>query len=112
MNSKPSPEILFQQIATIQRMERGTLSILRQGAHGPCCNFQRWANGRNLSQYVPADQVPAVQENLEAHARFQDLIDQYVEVLSERSRVERLAGVKKKQQPRRSSSPRKPKSSS
>ena len=111
MNSTPTPEALLHQIAAIQHLERGTLSVLRQGTRGPCCNFQRWENGRNTSQYVPAEQVPAVQQNLEAHARFQDLIEQYVQVLSDRSRAARLAGVKKKRPPRKSSSPRKPKSS-
>ena len=96
MNTTPTPEILLQQIARIQRMERGTLSVLREGANGPCCNFQRWEAGRNVSQYVPADQVPLVRENLDAYAQFDALIEQYVQLLSARSREERRAGVKKK----------------
>lgn len=103
--------MLLQQIAAITHLEKGTLSILRQSAEGPCCNFQRWEHGRNVSQYVPAAQVPAVQQNLDAYARFQGLLEQYVEALSARSRAARLSGVKKKPRPRKSSSPRKPKSS-
>ena len=112
MKTPTTPEILLTQIGSIPRLERGTLSVLRQSARGPCCNFQRWENGRNVSQYIPAEQVPAVQQNLDAYACVQALFEQYVEVLSARSRAERLAEVKKKRQPRQSSSPRKPKSSS
>lgn len=112
MNATPSPENLLQEIARIQQLEKGKLCILRQGPKGPYYNLQRWEKGRNVSQYVPADQVAAVQENLAAHAQFEALSEQYVQLLSERSRAQRLAGVKKKRPPRKSSSPRKPKSSS
>lgn len=110
MNSTLTPENILQSIARIQRMERGTLSVLRQSSNGPCCNFQRWEAGRNVSQYVPADQVPLVQENLNAYAQFETLIEQYVLLVSARSREDRLAGVKKKHRPPTSSSPRKPRS--
>jgi hypothetical protein len=112
MNTTPTPEVLRQQIASIQHMERGTLSVLRESANGPCCNFQRWENGANVSQYVPADQVPLVRENLDAYAQFEALIEQYVQRVSARSREARLAEVKKKRPPRNSSSRRKPRSNS
>ena len=110
MNTTPTPQSLLQQIARLDRLERGTLSVLREGAHGPCCNFQRWEGGRNVSQYVPAAQVPLVRENLEAYAQFAALIEQYVQLVSTRSREARLAGVKKKRLPPTSSSPKKPRS--
>ena len=110
MNPAATPEALLQQIAAIQHMEKGTLSVVRESARGPSCNFQRWENGRNVSQYVPAAEVPVVREHLAAYAQFTALVDQYVQVVSARSREERLGGVKKKRQPPTSSSPRKPKS--
>jgi hypothetical protein len=110
MNSKISPEAILREIASIQHLEKGTLSIIRQTAAGPSCNFQRWENGRNKSEYVPADRVPPVQENLQAHARFETLVDSYVQALSTRSREERLAGGKKKRPAQTSASPKKPKS--
>jgi hypothetical protein len=110
MNPTPTPEILIQGIARIQRMERGTLSVLRESANGSCCNFQRWEAGRNVSQYVPVEQVPLVRENLKAYAQFEALIEQYVQLVSARSREERLAGVKKKRRPPTSSLPKKPRS--
>jgi len=110
MNSKNTPENILHQIAGIQRMEKGTLSTIRQTARGASCNFQRWEDGRNRSEYVPADQVAHVQENLQAHARFEELVANYVQALSTRSREMRLAGGKKKLPIKTSASPRKRKS--
>ena len=112
MSTPSTPEDILKQMAHIQHLEKGKLCVLRQGPNGPYYNLQRWENGRNVSQYVPADQVAAVRENLEAHAQFEALSEQYVQMLSEHTRAERLAGVKKNRQRRNSPSPRKPRSSS
>jgi hypothetical protein len=106
----PTPEDILKQIARIERMEKGTLSSIRETPRGPCCNFQRWENGRNISEYIPAEQVPNVRDNLQSHERFEALVAKYVQLLSTRSRDQRLAGVQKKRPPHNSSSPRKPKS--
>ena len=110
MDTQSTPESLLRQIARIQVMEQGKLCILRQGPTGPYYNLQRWENRRNVSEYVPAAQLPAVQANLAAYAQFESLIDQYVHLLSARSREQRLTEVKKKGQPPSSSSPKKPRS--
>jgi len=110
MNTSPTPETLLHQIAHIQFMERGSLSVLRQSAKGPSCNFQLWEAGRNVSEYVPADQVPIVQQHLNAYSEFEGLIDQYVQLVSARSRQERLSDAKKKRRIPTSSSPKKPRS--
>jgi hypothetical protein len=103
-------EKLLQQMAGIKEMERGTLSTIRQTPQGPCCNFQRREDGRHISEYIPATKVEEVQEHLQAYEQFQGLVDQYVQLVSQRSREQRLAGVKKKRHPPSSSSPKKPKS--
>ena len=69
-----------------------------------------YENPRNRSEYVPADQVGHVLENLQAHARFETLVASYVQALSARSREERLAGDKKKRPTQTSASPKKRKS--
>jgi len=69
-----------------------------------------YENPRNRSEYVPADQAAQVQENLQAHVRFETLVASYVEALSARSREERLTGAKKKRPSQISALPRKPKS--
>ena len=61
MNAKITPQSLLQQIAQIQHMERGKLCVLREGPEGPYYNHQSWENGKNVSHYVPQDQVPAFQ---------------------------------------------------
>ena len=110
MNTTLTPEGVLQQIADIERMEKGTLSAIRETPRGPCCNLQRWENGRNVSEYISPEQVAHVRENIQAHARFEALVAQYVQLLSVRSREERHAGLKKKRRPPNSSSPKKPKS--
>lgn len=106
MNSEQTPESLLQQIAQIQRMDYGTVSVIRQGPHGPYYNHQCYEKGRNVSRYVPAEQVPQLQEALEGYRRFQELVKQYVQLQVERTRSERQSGVKKKMPPLKSSLPK------
>ena len=106
---KNTPKSLLQQMAAIDHMERGTISIIRNGPNGPYFNFQGWENGRHFTRYVPADQEPALRENIEAYERFDALLQEYVRSVSDRSREQRLAGVKKKRLPKNSSSRKKQK---
>jgi hypothetical protein len=112
MNSTPTPESILQALAQIQGMERGTLSVMGQGPNGPYYNHQCYENGRNVSRYVPSDQVADLQAALEGYRRFQELMTQYVQAVVERTRAERAAGSKKKSRRPNSSSPRTRKSSS
>ncbi len=85
------------QLAAITRMERGHLSVIRTGSDGqPYHNLQHRENGRNVSEYIPRDQVATVQENIDAYERFRTLVDEHVAEISEKSRQERKADVKKK----------------
>lgn len=96
MNSKPTPQSLLQQIAPIQSLDRGTVSVLRQGPQGPYYNHQCYENGRNVSRYVPSDQVPELKAAIDGYHRVQDLMAQYVQLLVEKTRADRAAGAKKK----------------
>jgi hypothetical protein len=96
MTTPTSPEAILHQIAQIQRMDRGTLSVIRQGPQGPYYNHQCYENGRNVSRYVPAEQVPDLQGALAGFAHFQELVAQYVQLVVTRTRAERAAGSKKK----------------
>lgn len=100
------------QMAAITRMERGHLSVIRTGPDGqPYFNLQHREDGRNVTEYIPRDQVPAVRENLAAGERFQQLVDEHLSEISEISRQERKADVKKKTRtPRATPSPKKKKS--
>jgi hypothetical protein len=112
MPTQTTPESLLQELAQIQRLERGTVSVIRQGPSGPYYNHQCYENGRNVSRYVPADQVAELQAALADHQRFQELVQQYVELLVARTRVQRQAGSKKKNPRPTSSSPTTRKSTS
>jgi len=109
---QPTPESILQQIAQIQRMDRGSLSVIRQGPHGAYYNHQCYEQGRNVSRYVPAEELPELQDALRGYRRFQELFEQYVQLVVERTRVERAAHAKKKTRPPSSSSPKSRKSSS
>ena len=85
-------------------MERGKLCVLRQGPEGPYYNHQTWEKGKNVSRYIPQDQVPALQQAIAGFRQFENLTDQYAQVVIQRTRAELAAGLKK--------SPPRPKSSS
>ena len=112
MNSTPTPEVILQEIARIPRMDRGSISVIRHGPQGPYHNHQCYEDGKNVSRYVPPEQLPALQEALHGYRRFQQLVQQYVQLVVERTRAERRAGAKKKTTPPTSSWPKTRKSTS
>src|SRR6267378_3004829 len=89
MNTKKTtPESILQQITQIQRMDRGTVSVLRQGPQGSYYNHQCYEDGKNVSRYVPAEQVPDLKAAIADFRRFQQLVEQYVQLVVERTRAE------------------------
>jgi len=108
------PTQLFEKIAQIQRMERGKLTIMREGPEGPYYKHQAWENGQNLSRYVSRDQVAAVQDAIEGYQKFQELTEQYAQAVIDKTRAELATNSKKKTYHlrRKSSWPKTKKSSS
>lgn len=96
METNPTAESILQQIAQIQHLDRGTVSVLRQGPQGPYYNHQCYEKGRNVSRYVPQEQVPQLQAAIEGYHQVQDLMEQYVQLMVEKTRAQRASGVKKK----------------
>jgi hypothetical protein len=92
----PNPTQLFQQIAQIHRMERGKLSVMRQGPERTHYKLQVWENGKNLSRHVSNEQTPAVQQAIDGYQRFQDLTEQYAQQVINKTRAELAAHSKKK----------------
>lgn len=111
MNSKPTPESILNDIAQIQQLERGTVSIIRQGPQGPYHNHQCYENGRNVSRYVPPEQVAEVKAAIDGYHQVREMMAQYVQLMVDKTRAERAAGFKKKTPPLKSSWPRTRKSS-
>lgn len=107
---EPTPESILHEIAKIQRMDRGTVSVIRQGPEGPYYNHQCYESGRNASRYVPRELVPDLKDAIEGYHRFEHLVEQYAQLMVEKTRAERQAGSKKNHSRRRSSWPKKRKS--
>jgi len=96
MKATPLSERI-SQMAAITCFERGRLSVIRIVPDGqPYYNLQHRENGRNVTEYIPRDQVAAVEENIAAYERFKALVDEHIVEVSERSRQERKTGVNKK----------------
>ena len=112
MNTKSSPQSVLNDIAQIQQMERGTLSVIRQGPTGPYYNHQCYEEGKNVSRYVPSEQVDQIQQAIDGYHRFQELVQQYAQLMVAKTRAEREAGSKKKTRRQNSSWPKTRKSSS
>lgn len=112
MNTKPTPQSIINDMAQIHRLDRGTVSVIRQGPQGPYHNHQCYEKGRNVSRYVPQEQVTELKQDLEGYHRFQQLVEQYVQLLVEKTRAEREAGSKKKTPRPHSSWPKTKKSNS
>ena len=92
----PDPAQLLNQIVHIQRMERGKLTVMRQGPEGPYFKLQAWEKGRNLSRYVSRDQADAVQQALDGYHRYCELTEQYAQAIIDQTRTELAAQSKKK----------------
>jgi hypothetical protein len=109
----PQPTQLIEKMAQIQRMERGKLTVMREGPQGPYYKLQVWENGRNLSRYVSRDQTASVQVAIDGYHEFEALAEQYAQTVIDRTRAELAAQSKKKPyRLRRNSSGRKTRKSS
>jgi hypothetical protein len=97
---------LLAQIADIPLMERGKLSAytFKDRAHPatPYYKLQRWEQGKNVTRYIPAAQVPLLEQALAGHAQFQALVEQHAQAVIARTREQLAAvGAKKKSRPAR-----------
>jgi hypothetical protein len=110
------PADLLAQIARIRFMERGKLCTYhhndRPADAGPYYKLQGWEQGKNHTRHVRPAQVPLLEEALAGYAKFQQLTEQYAQIVIEQTR-QQLAGVgvKKKPGPRPNSSWRRKKRS-
>lgn len=115
--SNPNKSDLLAQIANIQLMERGKLSTYTfedRSPHAPYYKLQRWEKGQNATRYIRPEQVPLLQAALAGHAQFQELMEQYAQIVIEQTR-QQLSAVSSKKKPSRrlsSSSPKRRRSSS
>jgi hypothetical protein len=112
---------ILQEMAEIDRMQRGRLSEQffkrfkegREVTLGPYYVLQRWCEGKNICQRVPAREVASVRSAIEGYERFEKLATEYVEIseamASQRDKLEE--GAKKNARKSGQRSLRKPKRS-
>jgi hypothetical protein len=84
------------------------------GQRGPYFILQGFFHGKKFSERIPAEQAPAVQEQVDNYRRFQSLAEEYVTLSDEITRSEPAdSGSKKNSSPKSSPTPssRKPKPS-
>jgi hypothetical protein len=93
---------ILQQIADIQTMERGKLSVIKEGASGPFYKLQARENGKNVTRYIPREQVPLVQEAIAGYHHFETLTEAYARQVIANTRTAIAAGIKKKTARRKS----------
>jgi hypothetical protein len=99
MNTTLTPQSLIEQILQIQQMEHGSLSIIRQGPHGPYYSLNSWENGKNCCRYLPQDKVAQVHQAIRGYQKYQQLTEQYAQQIIEQTRAQLNTGIKKKPQP-------------
>ena len=95
---KSSPEAILEQIRQFQQMERGKRCPMREGRY---YYHQTWQSGRNVVQYVPADQAPRLQETLANYQRYLELTQAYADLIIQRTRQQRAKDFPKKHRPKR-----------
>ena len=96
MTTQQRRQEILQAMNSITCMERGKLCSQARGPSSPPFHkLQCWHQGKNHTRYVPADEVPLLQEALAGHQRFQQLAEEFVDLTVAATRREREAERKK-----------------
>jgi hypothetical protein len=77
---------LLQQMAAIERMERGKICRMAARAH---YNHQTWQDGRNVVRYVPDGELAALQQAIDGYRSFMKLAEEYADEIIRQTRAER-----------------------
>jgi hypothetical protein len=104
---------LLQHMAAISAMERGKLSAYafkERSGGGPYHKLQRWEEGKNVTRYVPADEVAEVEAALAGYEQYRQLSEEYARLVIAETR-QSIALKKKSRSRPRSSWPKTRKSS-
>jgi len=96
MTTQQRRQEILQEMNAITRMERGKLCTQSRGPSAPpFYKLQCWRHGKNHTRYVPQEEVPALQEALAGHQRFQELAEEFVDVTIALTQAEEVAERKK-----------------
>jgi hypothetical protein len=111
-------DFALQQMAQCTPMEYGSLKAEHRpaqggGSTGPYFKHQVWEQGKNLSQRIPAQDAPALQDAIANRQRFEQLARDFIDLTVQLTRRERDTAADAKKNARRWRRPslRKPKPS-
>ncbi len=76
---------LLQQMAQCDAMDYGCLRTERRaaaggGSTGPYYQHQVWEKGKNMSQRIPAQDVPALEAAIANRHHFEELAQEFIDV--------------------------------
>jgi hypothetical protein len=112
MTNQQQREHILQEMNTLTRMERGKLCGQSRGPGAtPFYKLQCWHQGKNHTRYVPVAELPALQEALAGHQRFQELAEEFVTLTVAQTRQEATADRKKNSRRSKANATAKPKHS-
>ena len=112
MTTQQRREQILERMNSLTRMERGKLCQQSRGpGTTPFYKLQCWHRGKNHTRYVPVDELPALQEALAGHQRFQELAAEFVELTVAQTRQAAVADGKKNSRRSRPSVTTRPKRS-
>ena len=91
---------ILAQIAAIKSMEFGKLSEYQhRGRPKDSSSYYRlqiWCDGKNRTRYIRPEELPAIQEALDGHALFRELVDKYANLVVAETRQRMDDPAKKK----------------
>ncbi len=91
---------ILAQIAAIKSMELGKLSgYQHRGRPKDSSSYHRlqiWCDGKNHTRYIRPEELPALQEAVDGHARFRELVDKYAAIVVAETRRRMDDPAKKK----------------
>lgn len=112
MTTQQRRQAILQEMNAITRMERGKLCTQSRGPSAPpFYKLQCWRNGKNHTRYVPQEEVPALQEALVGHQRFQELAEEFVDLTVAMTQTEEAGERKKNSRRSKPNATEKPRSS-
>ena len=71
---------ILARMGQIPVIVQGKVSERRSGGRVTGCKLQRWREGRNQTQHIPATLVETVQQGTQGYTQFMKLAQQYVEI--------------------------------
>ena len=85
-----SQGLFLKKMLSIPRLARGRIGVMSQKTKSGTTfhNLQYTKNRKHFVKYIPASQLAAYKEATENYRRFMDLVDEYIDMMSERAAKE------------------------